>query len=219
MIFTSVYLNVLLCLILLNKQWREQNSVLCLCLIIGMLLNSHFNVNVLAILLFQMEPLVYLIGPPIYFYGQSVYQNKLVFKARFLFLCLPSIIMFLNLLPYYQLSTAEKTYFISAVVNNNFFRSFPKEYTLLFDYKIQRAFNLAFILYTLYYLQKKKSNVLMKLKIAKITRSLVYIKSICTIPQIMYIIYASAKSPLQADLAFRLPTINYTKQTEICYLN
>ena len=219
MIFTSVYLNVLLCLILLNKQWREQNSVLCLCLIIGMLLNSHFNVNVLTLLLFQMEPLVYLIGPTIYFYGQSVYQNKLVFKARFLFLCLPSIIMFLNLLPYYQLSTAEKTHFISAVVNNNFFRSFPKEYALLFDYKIQRAFNLAFILYTLYYLQKKKSNVLMKPKIAKITRSILYIISICTIPQIMYIIFALVKSPLQADIAFRLPTINYTNQTEICYLN
>jgi hypothetical protein len=166
-----------------------------------------------------MEPLVYLIGPTIYFYGQSVYQNKLVFKARFLFLCLPSIIMFLNLLPYYQLSTAEKTHFISAVVNNNFFRSFPKEYALLFDYKIQRAFNLAFIMYTLYYLQKKKSNVLMKPKIAKITRSLAYIKSICTIPQIMYIIFALVKSPLQADLAFRLPTDNYTNHTEICYLN
>jgi hypothetical protein len=166
-----------------------------------------------------MEPLVYLIGPTIYFYGQSVYQNKLVFKARFLFLCLPSIIMFLNLLPYYQLGTAEKTHFISAVVNNNFFRSFPKEYALLFDYKIQRAFNLAFILYTLYYLQKKKSNVLMKPKIAKITRSLAYIKSICTIPQIMYIIYASVKSPYKADLAFRLPTDNYTNHTEICYLN
>jgi hypothetical protein len=164
-----------------------------------------------------MEPLVYLIGPTIYFYGQSVYQNKLVFKARFL--CLPSIIMFLNLLPYYQLSTAEKTHFISAVVNNNFFRSFPKEYALLFDYKIQRAFNLAFILYTLYYLQKKKSNVLMKPKIAKITRSIVYIISICTIPQIMYIIFALVKSPLQADLAFRLPTDNYTNNLEMFYLN
>jgi hypothetical protein len=119
MIFSSVYLNVLLCLILLNKQWREQKSVLCLCLIIGMLLNSHSNVNVLAILLFQTDPLAYLIGPTVYFYGQSVYHNQLVFKARFLFLCLPSIIMFLNLLPYYQLSTAEKTHFISAVVNNN----------------------------------------------------------------------------------------------------
>ena len=59
----------------------------------------------------------------------------------------------------------------------------------------------------------------MKPKIAKITRSLAYIISICTIPQIMYIIFALVKSPLQADLAFRLANINYTKQTEIFYLN
>ena len=222
MIITSVYLN------LLNFQWREQKPVLYLCIFFlvynvrvatGILLNSHFNVNVLAILLFQMEPLVYLIGPTIYFYGQSVYQNKLVFKARFLFLCLPSIIMFLNLLPYYQLSTAEKTHFISAVVNNNFFRSFPKEYALLFDYKIQRAFipisNLSFILYTLYYLQKKKSNVLMKPKISKMIYSFIYIISICSVPHVLYIIYASVKSPLQADLAFRLANNN---NLEIFYL-
>jgi hypothetical protein len=178
----------------------------------GILLNSHFNVNVLAILLFQMEPLVYLIGPTIYFYGQSLYQNKLVFNARFLFLCLPNIIMFLNLLPYYQLSLEEKFRFINMVVDNTYFRDFPKEYTLLFDYKIQRAFipisNLAFILYTLYYLQKKKSNVLMRPKI---------LKMICAFPHILYIIYASLKSPLQADLAFRLPTDNYTNNLEMFY--
>ena len=208
---------------LLNFQWREQKSVLYLCIFFlvynvrvatGILLNSHFNVNVLAILLFQMEPLIYLIGPTIYFYGQSLYQNKLVFNARFLFLCLPNIIMFLNLLPYYQLSLEEKFRFINMVVDNTYFRDFPKEYTLLFDYKIQQAFipisNLAFILYTLYYLQKKKSNVLMKPKIAKM---------ICAFPHILYIIYASLKSPLQADLAFRLPTDNYTNNLEMFYLN
>jgi hypothetical protein len=131
--------------------------------------------------------------------------------------------MFLNLLPYYQLSLEEKFRFINMVVENTYFRDFPKEYVLLFDYKIQRAFipisNISFILYTLYYLQKKKSNVLMKPKIAKITRSIVYIISICTIPQIMYIIFALVKSPLQADLAFRLPTDNYTNNLEMFYLN
>jgi AraC-like DNA-binding protein len=122
------------------------------------------------------------------------------------------------LLPYYQLGTAEKTHFISAVVNNNFFRSFPKEYALLFDYKFQRAFipisNLGFILYTLYYLHKKKSNVLMKPKISKMIYSIINIISICSFPHILYIIYASVKSPLQADLAFRLANNNL----EIFYL-
>jgi hypothetical protein len=128
----------------------------------------------------------------------------MIFTSAFLISFL--ILLLLN----YQLSLEENFRLINMVVDNTYFRDFPKEYTLLFDYKIQRAFNFAFILYTLYYLQKKKSNVLMKPKIAKM---------ICAFPHILYIIYASLKSPLQADLAFRLPTDNYTNNLEIFYLN
>ena len=132
----------------------------------------------------------------------------MIFTSAFLISFL--ILLLLN----YQLSLEEKFRLINKVIDNSFFREFPKEYTLLFDYKIQQAFipisNLAFILYTLYYLQKKKSNVLMKPKIAKM---------ICAFPHILYIIYASLKSLLQADLAFRLPTDNYTNNLEIFYLN
>ena len=137
-----------------------------------MLLNSHSNLDILTRLLFQTDPLAYMIGPFIYFYGKSLFQDKLVFNARLLLLCSPSILLLLNLLPYYQLSTEEKTRLVSAVVNNNYFRDFPKGYTLLFNYKIQRVFiplsNLSFILYTFYYLLKKKSKALMKPKISKI---------------------------------------------------
>ena len=218
MIFTSTYLNVFLCLLLFNFQWREQKSVLYLCgfillynlrLTTGMLLNSHSNLDILTRLLFQTDPLAYMIGPFIYFYGKSVFQDKLVFNARLLLLCSPSVLLLLNLLPYYQLSTEEKTRLVSAVINNNYFRDFPKEYTLLFNYKIQRAFiplsNLSFILYTFYYLLKKKNNVLMKPKISKIIQSLIYIISICIFPHMLYIAYASLKSPLIGDIAFRLP--------------
>ena len=132
----------------------------------------------------------------------------MIFTSAFLISFL--ILLLLN----YQLSLEEKFRLINKVIDNSFFREFPKEYTLLFDYKIQRAFisisNLAFILYTLYYLQKKKSNVLMRPKI---------LKMICAFPHILYIIYASLKSPLQADLAFRLPTDNYTNNLEMFYLN
>lgn len=231
MIFTSVFLNVFLCLLLFNFQWREQKSVLYLCgfillynlsLTIGMLHNSHSNLDLLTTLLFQTDPLAYLIGPFIYFYGKSLLQDKLVFNIRFLLLCSPSVLLLLNLLPYYQLSTEEKTRFVSAVLNNNYFRDFPKEYTLLFNYKIQRAFiplsNLSFILYTFYYLLKKKSNVLMKPKISKIILSLIIIFLISVIPGLLVVAYASFKSPLIGDIAFKLPTNNYTNNLEMFYL-
>ena len=231
MIFTSIYLNVFLCLLLFNFQWKEQKSVLYLCLFFlvynlrlttAILLTSHANVNLLTTLLFQTDPLVYMIGPFIYFYGKSLFQDKLVFNVRFLLLCSPIVLMFVNLIPYYQLNWEEKFRFINMVVGNNYFRDFPKEYTLLFDYKIQRAFiplsNTFFILYTFYYLLKKKSNAVTKPKVAKITRSLVYIISICTIPHLTYIAYASLQSPLEADLAFRLPTDHHTNNVQILYL-
>jgi len=221
MIFTSVYLNLFLCLLLLNFQWREQKSVLYLCFIIllfnlrvviGILLNSHTHLNELAILLFQTDPLTYLMGPFVYFYGKSVFEEKLVFKPEWLFLFLPSLLLLLNLLPYYQLSTEEKFSFIKQIDKNIYFRNFPKEYTLLFDYNIQRAFiplsNLSFVIYTFYYLLKKKSNELMKPKISKIITSLVFILAVSVFPLLLNIIYVTYKSPLQADLAFRLPLIN-----------
>ena len=218
MIFTSIYLNVFLCLLLINFQWREQKSVLYLCLIIllfnlrmniGILLNSHTNLNELAILMFQTDPLAYLLGPFVYFYGKSVFEEKLVFNLQFLLLCLPSILLFLNLLPYYQLSMEEKLVFIKQIDKNIYFRNFPKEYTLLFNYNFQRALiplsNLSFLLYTFYYLLKKKSNVLMKPKISKIITSFVFIFVISAFPLLFYAIYVSFKSPLNSDLAFRLP--------------
>lgn len=218
MIFTSVYLNVFLSLILINFQWREQKSVLYLCFIIllfnirmniGILLNSHTNLNELAILLFQTDPLAYLLGPFVYFYGKSVFEEKLVFNFQLLLLCSPSILLFLNLLPYYQLSMEEKFVFIKYIDKNIYFRNFPKEYTLLFNYNFQRALiplsNLSFLLYTFYYLLKKKSNVLMKPKISKIITSFVFIFVISAFPLLFYAIYVSFKSPLNSDLAFRLP--------------
>ena len=218
MIFTSVYLNVFLSLILINFQWREQKSVLYLCFIIllfnirmniGILLNSHTNLNELAILLFQTDPLAYLLGPFVYFYGKSVFEEKLVFNIQLLLLCSPSILLFLNLLPYYQLSMEEKLVFIKYIDKNIYFRNFPKEYTLLFNYNFQRALiplsNFSFLSYTFYYLLKKKSNVLMKPKISKIITSFVFIFVISAFPLLFYAIYVSFKSPLNSDLAFRLP--------------
>lgn len=231
MIFTSVYLNVFLCLLLLNFQWREQKSVLYLCSIIllfnlrmitGMLLSSHTNLNELTTLLFQTDPLGYLLGPFIYFYGKSVFEDKLVFNLQFLLLCLPSILLFLNLLPYYQLSMEEKLVFIKQIDKNIYFRNFPNEYTLLFNYKIQRSLiplsNLSFLLYTFYYLLKKKTNVLMKPKISKIITSLVFIFAISALPVLLYAFYVSFKSPINVDLAFRLPQNNKNNNFEFYYL-
>lgn len=231
MIFTSVYLNVFLCLLLLNFQWREQKPVLYLCSIIllfnlrmitGMLLSSHTNLNELTTLLFQTDPLGYLLGPFIYFYGKSVFEDKLVFNLQFLLLCLPSILLFLNLLPYYQLSMEEKLVFIKQIDKNIYFRNFPNEYTLLFNYKIQRSLiplsNLSFLLYTFYYLLKKKTNVLMKPKISKIITSLVFIFAISALPVLLYAFYVSYKSPINVDLAFRLPHNNKNNNFEFYYL-
>lgn len=231
MIFTSVYLNVFLCLLLLNFQWREQKPVLYLCsiillfnlrMIIGMLLSSHTNLNELTTLLFQTDPLGYLLGPFIYFYGKSVLEDKLVFNLQFLLLCLPSILLFLNLLPYYQLSMEEKLVFITQIDKNIYFRNFPNEYTLLFNYKIQRSLiplsNLSFLLYTFYYLLKKKTNVLMKPKISKIITSLVFIFAISALPVLLYAFYVSFKSPINVDLAFRLPQNNKNNNFEFYYL-
>lgn len=224
MIFTPIYLNVFLCLILLNFQWREQKAVIYLCVGIlitisrelsVILIHSPSHLNELTYLFFQTDPIGILGGPITYLYTKSFFEEKTINKAQFLLLCLPSVIVFINMLPYYQLPMVEKIRFIHYVKLHSNFRNYPNEYTLLFNLNVQRILiplnNISFIIISFLYLLKKKKNQLLKPKISKIIRSLLYFFTINLVPAIMYLIYASYHSPLPFDLAFRMPSTNHSE--------
>jgi len=224
MIFTPIYLNVFLCLLLLNFQWREQKAVLYLCIIIlifnlrlltGILLNSPSHLNELSFILFQTDPIIILICPFVYLYSKSIIEEKLVFNTQMLLFCLPSVFIFINMLPYYQLPMEEKIHLVNSIQQQIHFRNFPKEYTLLFNLNIQRILipliNNSFLILSILYLLEKRKNQLVKPKISKIIRSLLYIFTITTAPPIMFLIYASYHLPIPLDVAFRLPLAKHSE--------
>jgi len=224
MIFTSIFLNVFLCLILLNYQWREQKAVLYLCFIIlifnlrlltGILLNSPSHLNELSFILFHTDPMNILVCPFVYLYCKSIIEEKLVFNTQMLLFCLPSVFIFINMLPYYQLPMEEKTHLVNSIQQQFIFRNFPKEYTLLFNLNIQRilipSINISFFILCILYLIKKSKNQLLKPKISKIIRSFLYFFAINGAPPCIFLIYASYKLHIPFDLTFKLPLAKHSE--------
>jgi len=179
------------------------------------LIHSPSHLNELTYLFFQTDPIGILGGPITYLYTKSFFEEKTFSKAQFLLFCLPSFIVCINMLPYYQLPMVEKIHFIHYVKLHSYFRNYPNEYTLLFNLNLQRILiplsNISFIIISFLYLLKKKKNQLVKPKISKIIRSLLYFFTINFVPAIMYLIYTSYHSPLPFDLAFRLPSTNHSE--------
>jgi len=75
MIFTSVLLNLSLCLLVFNYQWKYQKAIIYsifVFIVFGFrqtalsLLNSYSNPEVLAVFMFHTDPLGYLMGPFIF---------------------------------------------------------------------------------------------------------------------------------------------------------
>jgi len=224
MTFAPIFLNLFLCLLLLNFQWREQKAVLYLCFIIlvfnlrlltGILLNSPSHLNELSFILFHTDPLNILVCPFFYLYSKSVVEEKLVFNTQMLLFCLPSVFIFINMLPYYQLPMEEKIHLVNSIQQQFIFRNFPKEYTLLFNLNVQRILiplvNILFFILCILYLIKKSKNQLVKPKISKIIRSILYFFAINGAPPCIFLIYASYHLHIPLDLTFKLPLAKHSE--------
>ena len=104
MVLTSVYLNLIICLLLWVYQWRQNKAIIylvCLILLANMrhimvfLLNQPIESRVLAVLLVHFDPVIILIGPLLFLYFKSLIQGKLVFEKWFWWYLIPfSIILF-----------------------------------------------------------------------------------------------------------------------------
>jgi hypothetical protein len=172
MLFTSILINFSICILLLNFQLKEQKSIIYLCLILiifnlrqitGLLMNYQNYDRAFANLVVFSDLIGYLIGPLILYYFKSLIKGKLVFDYYLLLYCFPAILIFLNVLPYYQLSTEERRTFITAIKQNlNIANSHTTDFLFL-SFKIQFLLvsfsNLVFTLFSFkYYFRAKKQN-------------------------------------------------------------
>ena len=189
MIFTSIYINCFLCLLLLNFQWKENKSVIYLCLLLiifnvrqtaGLLINSQSDNIVLTRLLYVMDPIAVMCGPMILYFFKSIVHKKFYMDYLFILMCIiPSTIILMNLWPYFQLTFAEKQNMILSNINHTYKRDFPMQHTLFFSFKIQvrmvATYNLAFMVYSFYYILKANKAKKIKANLDRFIKSIISI--------------------------------------------
>lgn len=207
MLLTSIYINILICLLILNFQWRENKTVVYLILIIilfnvkqlaGLLINSNQNEDILVNILFTTDPITYLIGPLMLYYFKSLIQGKFVIDYKLFILSIPVLLFFVNTLPYYQLPVEEKLNIIRSIKQHRYTLNFPYKHVLLFSFKWQiqliLILNVLFLTYSIrHYLLEKKANRIKAKKIRYINSN-IFLFIISVIFGFILLIYSSYKS-------------------------
>lgn len=205
MIFTSIYINCFLCLLLLNFQWKENKSVIYLCLLLiifnvrqtaGLLLNSQSNNIILTRLLYVMDPIAVMCGPMILYFFKSIVHKKFYMDYLFILMCIiPSTIILMNLWPYFQLTFSEKQNIILSTINHTYKRDFPMQHTLFFSFKIQvrmiATYNLAFMVYSFYYIFKANKALKIKANVDRYIKSIISIMLITVVPVLLFVLITS----------------------------
>lgn len=207
MLLTSIYINVILCLLIVNFQWRENKTVVYLVLIIfffnlrqltGLLLVSNQNEDFLVKILFKTDPIVYLIGPLVLYYFKSLMHGKLVIDYKLLFFMLPAILFLVNSLPYYQLPLQEKINIIKSIKQNSYVLNFPYRHTLFFSFKTQTKLifgsNMLFFIYSIYYYNLERKANQMKAKNIQFINSNVILFLITIFPGLLLLINSSYRA-------------------------
>ena len=121
MVLTSVFLNLIICMLLFIYKWRQNKAIIYMISLIllanmrhtiMLLLNQPIESRVLAVLLVHFDPVVILIGPLLFLYFKSLIQGKFVFEKWFWLYLIPVSIFFINTFSYYFLDFEAKDQFL-----------------------------------------------------------------------------------------------------------
>ena len=218
MLLTSVLLSLLISAILLVNHWSENKGIAYLIFVIILfsirqfifiLIHSDAHVEVLAILLFHLDPLFFLLGPFFLYYLKSIVHGKLIVDKYLLFYAIPALIAGINTIPYYSYPFAAKVA-ESAAIQGNYFLDGPVNFQLLFfPFKYQLRFaalyNLSIVLFSFVYLirLKKNSAIPLKKKVSVLLNRILGVITLVIVPNLILLLYVFVNSPKKGELVFR----------------
>ena len=218
MLFTSVLLVLLVSIILLISHWSQNRGIVYLVVVLllftirqftFLLMHSDAHVEVLALLLFHFDPLIFLIGPFFFYYLKSLVQGKFVMDKYLLVYALPALVILINTLPFYGYPFAEKVA-ESAAVQGNYYLDGPINFsTVFFPLKYQvgvgALFNLTITLFSFAYLirLKKSGTASLKKKVSVLINRILVVIPMLIIPNLILIGYALINSPVKGELIIR----------------
>jgi AraC-like DNA-binding protein len=203
---------------LLISHWSENKGIAYLIVVIILfsirqfifiLTHNDAHVEVLALLLFHLDPLFFLAGPFFLYYLKSLVHGKLVVDKYLLVYAIPAFIALINTLPYFSYPFAEKVA-ESAAIQGNYFLDGPVNFQLLFfpfKYQLQLAalYNLSMVLFSFVYLIRLKKNSANKLKkkVSVLLNRILGVITLVMVPNLMVLLYVIVNSPKKGELVFR----------------
>ena len=218
MLFTSVLLVLLVSSILLISHWSQNRGIVYLVVVLllfsirqftFLLMHSDAHVEVLALLLFHFDPLMFLGGPFFLYYLKSLVQGKFVVDKYLLVYAIPALIAAINTLPFYSYPFAEKVA-ESAAVQGNYYLDGPTNFSTVFfplkyQVRVGALFNLTIILFSFAYLIRLKKNgtTSLKKKVSVLINRILVVIPILIIPNLILIGYALINSPVKGELIIR----------------
>jgi len=196
MIYTSAFINLLVCLILFLYHWPQKKQILILILaIIGanirqyiyLLVDMPQEINIYTFLFLHFDPLSCISGPLVLLYLKITLDKTYTWKPIYWLFLMPSVLFFINLIPYYSMGFEEKVKLIREFLSLDGNKKVLFPY-LLFKISFQRIlgplFNNLILLYGIFYLLKIKKSISNK-KIIYMINGFIMIMSIYAIPVIL----------------------------------
>lgn len=173
-----------------------------------LLLNQTSFTFELAVLLVHLDPFVYLMGPFFYYYMRSLVKGKLFMDRHLLILIIPSLLLLINIFPYFKYPFEAKLKFAAILQQNYFLSEYPVPTLFIPFYYVRMLIpmsNMGFGIYTFIYLHRKKSAPGFKKKISNQTLKFIWLLFIVLSPLLVLALYATLVSSNQHDITFRPP--------------
>lgn len=217
MVYTSLILVFIVSLLLLLNHWRQNKGIIYLVwIILGLglrqtvllVLNTTRDPFVLAFFIAHMDPLIVMIGPFLIYYIRSVVKGEFVWDKTLLVLLIPSLLSFINLLPYFATPFEDKVAYFSMASAN---RPALVYLSLQLNYQLSLIllYNLGCLIYAVLYLIriKRANGFYIKKKVSVLLNRLLVIIPVIVIPYILVFILLALNSKMLGKVDFANPEV------------
>jgi AraC-like DNA-binding protein len=214
MLQTPLILVIIVSFIFIVNHWGQNKGVIYLVFIaldkaltqFALLeLNATQDPTVFS-LVYHLEPLIVLQGPFFLYYLKSIMKGAIVWDRYLLLLSIPSLLFFVNLIPFYALPFPDRVaYFSDAFVNPEIqgylFLTLSQQYLFIAIY------NTAFIIYGVAYIYKIKSGggVYIKKKVNILFTRIFIVALLTIIPGLVVLFILALNSPQEGMINFLNP--------------
>ena len=217
MVYTSLVLVLIVSLLLLLNHWRQNKGIIYLVwIILGLgvrqtvllVLNTTRDPFELAFFIAHMDPLIVMIGPFLIYYIRSVVKGEFVWDKTLLVLLIPSLLTFINLIPYFSTPFENKVAYFSLASASR-----PSLVYLFLRMHHQllliQFYNLGCLIYAVRYLirMKRANGFYIKKKVSVLFNRLLVIIPVIVIPYVLVFILLALNSKKLGKVDFANPEV------------